>query len=103
VNVGNDADTIGAIYGQLVGAFYDAEQIPAEWRKLAMHDFIVDHAGYPFANAYRGCRLDGGQFRLPRIQAESPLAWRLLDQVRLLERLAQRECREPLRSVIPGP
>ena len=31
VNLGNDADTTGAIYGQLAGAFYGAEQIPPEW------------------------------------------------------------------------
>jgi hypothetical protein len=45
VNLGNDADTTGAIYGQLAGAFYGAEQIPPEWRtKLAMHDFVVEMA-----------------------------------------------------------
>jgi hypothetical protein len=45
VNLGNDADTTGAIYGQLAGAFYGAEQIPPEWRtKLVMHDFIVETA-----------------------------------------------------------
>jgi ADP-ribosyl-[dinitrogen reductase] hydrolase len=45
VNLGNDADTTGAVYGQLAGAFYGAEQIPSEWRtKLAMHDFIIEKA-----------------------------------------------------------
>jgi ADP-ribosylglycohydrolase len=45
VNLGNDADTTGAIYGQLAGAFYGAEQIPAEWRtRLVMHNFIVETA-----------------------------------------------------------
>jgi ADP-ribosylglycohydrolase len=45
VNRGNDADTTGAIYGQLAGAFYGAEQIPQEWRtKLVMQDFIVETA-----------------------------------------------------------
>jgi ADP-ribosylglycohydrolase len=45
VNLGNDADTTGAIYGQLAGAFYGAEQIPPEWRtKLVMHNFIVETA-----------------------------------------------------------
>jgi len=49
VNLGNDADTTGAIYGQLAGAFYRAEQIPAEWKaKLAMHDFIVEKADQLF-------------------------------------------------------
>jgi len=29
VNLGNDADTTGAIYGQLAGAYYGVEGIPA--------------------------------------------------------------------------
>ena len=33
VNLGNDADTTGAIYGQIAGAFYGVEAIPAEWRE----------------------------------------------------------------------
>ena len=37
VNLGDDADTTGAIYGQLAGAHYGAESIPAPWRaKLTM-------------------------------------------------------------------
>ena len=31
VNLGDDADTTGAIYGQLVGAFYGVEGIPEDW------------------------------------------------------------------------
>ena len=33
VNLGDDADTTGAVYGQLAGAFYGAEAIPAAWRR----------------------------------------------------------------------
>ncbi|MDE0653893.1 MAG: ADP-ribosylglycohydrolase family protein [bacterium] len=37
VNLGDDADTTGAIYGQIAGAHYGAEAIPAPWRaKLTM-------------------------------------------------------------------
>ena len=37
VNLGDDADTTGAIYGQLAGACCGVEGIPAEWRRrLAM-------------------------------------------------------------------
>ena len=32
VNLGEDADTTGAIYGQLAGAYYGMEAIPATWR-----------------------------------------------------------------------
>ena len=52
VNLGDDADTTGAIYGQLAGAFYGAEGIPPEWRaKLTMHDFIREKADQVFAIA----------------------------------------------------
>ncbi len=32
-NLGDGADTTGAIYGQIAGAHYGAEAIPSEWRK----------------------------------------------------------------------
>jgi ADP-ribosylglycohydrolase len=31
VNLGDDADTVGAVYGGLAGAYYGIQQIPAEW------------------------------------------------------------------------
>ena len=41
VNLGNDADTTGAVYGQLAGAYYGVEAIPSVWRaKLAMREKI---------------------------------------------------------------
>jgi ADP-ribosyl-[dinitrogen reductase] hydrolase len=46
VNLGDDADTTGAIYGQIAGAHYGLTGIPASWRdKLAMREVIVDYAG----------------------------------------------------------
>ena len=52
VNLGDDADTTGAIYGQIAGAYYGAEAIPAEWRErltmtteiASMADSLYDHA-----------------------------------------------------------
>lgn len=45
VNLGEDTDTIAAIYGQLAGAHYGAEKIPAHWREfIAMRDVIEDKA-----------------------------------------------------------
>lgn len=41
VNLGDDSDTTGAIYGQLAGAFYGIESIPIDWsEKLAKRDLI---------------------------------------------------------------
>ena len=53
VNLGDDADTTGAVYGQISGAYYGAESIPAEWReRLAMGaeleslaDSLFEHGG----------------------------------------------------------
>ena len=42
VNLGDDADTTAAIYGQIAGAVYGVQAIPEEWRqKLLRHDEIV--------------------------------------------------------------
>ncbi len=39
VNLGDDADTTGAVYGQIAGAYYGEEGIPASWRsKLARRE-----------------------------------------------------------------
>ncbi|MEM7029603.1 MAG: ADP-ribosylglycohydrolase family protein [Chloroflexota bacterium] len=44
-NLGDDADTTAAVYGQLAGAFYGEEGIPKKWRdQVTMHDLIVDFA-----------------------------------------------------------
>ena len=45
VNLGNDADTTGAVYGQLAGAYYGERNIPEPWRaKLAFREMIESFA-----------------------------------------------------------
>jgi len=45
VNLGDDADTTGAIFGQIAGAHYGVESIPAQWRqRLTMSTEIVSLA-----------------------------------------------------------
>lgn len=45
VNLGDDADTTAAICGQIAGAYYGVEEIPAEWlKKLTLYDEIVQLA-----------------------------------------------------------
>ncbi len=52
VNLGDDADTTAAIYGQLAGALYGVEAIPARWRRqLVMRDRIEELADELFALA----------------------------------------------------
>lgn len=43
VNLGDDADTTGAIFGQLAGAFYGFDQIPDHWiKKIVKCDLIME-------------------------------------------------------------
>ena len=52
VNLGDDADTTAAIYGQIAGAYYGAESIPVAWRDqltmaaeiTSLADSLHDHA-----------------------------------------------------------
>ena len=58
VNLGDDADTTGAIYGQIAGAHYGVESIPAEWReRLTMTTEITSMADSLYEYACR--TLDG--------------------------------------------
>jgi ADP-ribosylglycohydrolase len=55
VNLGEDADTTGAIYAQLAGAYYGVDAIPAGWRaKLAEADLVSELADglHDFARRY---------------------------------------------------
>ena len=52
VNLGEDADTTGAVYGQLAGAYYTVDGIPPEWReKITRRDEIVALATALFGRA----------------------------------------------------
>lgn len=45
VNLGDDADTTGAIYGQIAGAYYGVQGIPSTWREcLARRETIRGYA-----------------------------------------------------------
>lgn len=45
VNLGDDADTTGAIYGQLAGAYYGVDAIPVSWKeKLSFSGMILEMA-----------------------------------------------------------
>ena len=51
-NLGGDADTTAAVYGQIAGASYGAEAIPARWReRLAMGTEITSMADSPHEHA----------------------------------------------------
>ncbi len=55
VNLGYDADTTGAIYGQLAGAYYGVEDIPEPWREcLVQTELIRDFADALVGSVRRG-------------------------------------------------
>ena len=52
VNLGDDADTTGAVYGQLAGAYYGEQAIPLTWKsKLTLNELIRKIADQLFALA----------------------------------------------------
>ncbi len=67
VNLGEDADTTGAIYGQLAGAFYGEKGIPKHWRYRIAHRLLIEYfADRLFNLANTG---DDGKRKLRRIEA----------------------------------
>ena len=43
--MGDDSDTVGAVYGQLAGAYYGVESIPNIWRnELSKADVLENMA-----------------------------------------------------------
>ena len=54
VNLGGDSDTIGAIYGQLAGAYYGETMIPIEWIRGLAHVHIFYLLADEFAAYYSG-------------------------------------------------
>ncbi|HOB62986.1 MAG TPA: ADP-ribosylglycohydrolase family protein [Candidatus Competibacteraceae bacterium] len=42
VNLGDDADTTGAVYGQIAGAYYGMDGIPTEWLDKISHRALIE-------------------------------------------------------------
>jgi ADP-ribosyl-[dinitrogen reductase] hydrolase len=42
VNLGDDADTTGAVYGQLAGAVYGEYSIPETWHGKVAHRALIE-------------------------------------------------------------
>lgn len=62
VNLGDDADTTAAIYGQLAGAIYGPEAIPERWLdKLVWRELIEDRAHTLFKLTIRHSRRAAGE------------------------------------------
>ena len=46
VNLCGDADTIGAVCGQLAGAYYGYEQIPEHWKSILKESTYIQKEAY---------------------------------------------------------
>jgi ADP-ribosyl-[dinitrogen reductase] hydrolase len=55
VNLGDDADTTGAIYGQLAGAYYGEDAIPSGWRKKLAHRQLIESFAEKLFAASESC------------------------------------------------
>lgn len=54
VNLGDDADTTGAVYGQLAGCYYGVDDIPARWVATLAHcEMIAEFADRLLGQAVR--------------------------------------------------
>jgi len=64
-NLGDDADTTAAVCGQVAGAFYGEQAIPANWReRLARREAIEELADRLHAGGRAGGRNDGSAARV---------------------------------------
>lgn len=52
VNLGEDADTTGAVYGQLAGAFYGYAAIPARWRERLYDRVMIERLADALATQF---------------------------------------------------
>jgi ADP-ribosyl-[dinitrogen reductase] hydrolase len=74
VNLGNDADTTGAIYGQLAGIFYGVNAIPKDWiERVTMREFIRERADalFDFSTVVTG--RNGAEIKFRRVCAPKGL------------------------------
>jgi hypothetical protein len=66
VNLGDDADTTGAVYGQLAGAYYGEAGIPLRWRGALAHHEVLTAVADKLLElsqdlAEQGAAADGGR------------------------------------------
>ena len=54
VNLGGDADTIGAVYGQIAGAYYGETSIPYRWIKHLTTPHVFYYLADEFVSYYSG-------------------------------------------------
>lgn len=88
VNLGDDADTTAAVYGQLAGAHYGESAIPTEWRsRLARKPLIDRFAELLFQLALEPLPARGKIGELAAREAEKMLKEAGYDAARVLQQL----------------
>jgi len=75
VNLGDDADTTAAIFGQLAGAYYGESAIPCDWRaKLARKPLLDRMAESLFQHAFETTVLSATRLRQAHHDADQSIA-----------------------------
>ena len=92
VNLGDDADTTAAIFGQLAGAYYGESAIPREWReRLARKPLLDGIAESLFQHAFNTAPIDEPQVQRANIDARSLIAAEGGDVFAALRRFVEQE------------
>ena len=88
VNLGDDADTTAAVYGQLAGAYFGESGIPREWRERLTHKALIDrYAETLFQLGFGGASALGDVGVHAREQAEQLLRAAGNDAARALRQM----------------
>ncbi|KAH3758561.1 ADP-ribosylglycohydrolase family protein [Pelomyxa schiedti] len=61
-NLGDDADTIAAIYGQLAGAYYGAQAIPNSWKQCCSFRVLIESMAVALVGMAQGAPADSPCF-----------------------------------------
>jgi len=98
VNIGNDADTTGAIYGQLAGCFYGVDQIPSHWKTKVTYSPLFQIIADELLAASEHITPDIGTYTYDSVSISSSYQQNI-ECLRLLET----SFKPILRKILPGP
>lgn len=92
VNLGDDADTTAAVFGQLAGGYYGESGIPREWRSKLAHKALIDrYAEWLFQLSFSNQPVMPGRTEQGKTAADELIAESRGDAAGALEKLLEGE------------
>lgn len=88
MNLGDDADTTGAIYGQLAGAYYGINAIPQDWIERSFPGPVMLIGSYRSSPCLAPRKLAAARRAVQKEKDQYPLFPELLKHQTAEERLA---------------